>query len=162
MNKIVVFGNSGAGKSTAAKKLCSVGGLAHLDLDTLAWQATRPPQRKPLGESRVEINSFIEQNDGWVIEGCYADLLELVIPFSSEIIFLNLPVEACIENAKKRPWEPHKYSSKDEQDGNLEMLIDWISSYSERADTFSEAAHKRLYKQYSGKKSMVTGNEPAA
>jgi hypothetical protein len=37
---------------------------------------------------------------------------------------MNLPVAACIENARKRPWEPHKYASKAEQDKNLDRLID--------------------------------------
>ena len=72
---------------------------------------------------------------------------------------MNLPIETCIANAKARPWEPHKYESKKAQDKNLEMLIGWISMYSERTDTFSAFAHNRLYKQYAGKKSMVTSNE---
>ena len=77
------------------------------------------------------------------------------MPFANEIIYINLPVELCIANAKSRPWEPHKYDSKEEQDDNLNMLIGWISRYSERNDTFSEAAHKRLYEQYSGKKEWL-------
>ncbi len=72
---------------------------------------------------------------------------------------MNLPIKACIANAKNRPWEPHKYESKETQDSNLKMLIDWIAQYSERDDTFSEATHKKLYKNYSGKKSMFTSNE---
>ena len=40
MRKILIFGNSGSGKSTLAGKLCAGNGLAHLDLDTLAWQNT--------------------------------------------------------------------------------------------------------------------------
>lgn len=158
MRKIIIFGNSGSGKSTTAQKLCGSENLFHLDLDTLTWQATQPPQRKPLTESALEISAFIDSHAGWVIEGCYSDLLKIALPFSSEIIFMNLSVESCIENARNRPWEPHKYESKEAQDSNLEMLIDWISQYSQRTDTFSQAAHKKLYEQYSGKKSVVTCN----
>lgn len=39
------------------------------------------------------------------------DLLKLVQAQSSEIIFMNLPIELCIANAKARPWEPHKYDT---------------------------------------------------
>lgn len=159
MINIVAFGNSGSGKSTLAKKLCASKGLSHLDLDTLAWNPTTPPERKPLVESEGEIAKFIQSHDNWVIEGCYADLLKIALPFSSEIIFMNLPVAACIENARNRPWEPHKYESKEIQDDNLEMLIKWISTYSERNDTFSKTAHSQLYEQYPGKKSMLTNNE---
>ena len=159
MRKILIFGNSGSGKSTLAKELCDSDRLAHLDLDTLAWEATDPPERKPLNESNEKIKKFIDSNDGWVIEGCYADLLEKALPFSNEIIFMNLPVETCILNAKNRPWEPHKYESKDAQDVNLEMLIDWISQYNHRVDTFSEQSHRTLYDKFKGKKTVYISNE---
>lgn len=162
MRKILIFGNSGSGKSTLAKKLCCTEGLAHLDLDTLAWAPKSPPERRALNESKYEITEFINSNSGWVIEGCYSDFLELVVPQSNEVIFMNLPVEACIANARNRQWEPHKYDSKAAQDANLEMLIDWISQYSERADTFSEVAHKELYEKYTGRKSVFTSNERSA
>lgn len=81
------------------------------------------------------------------------------MPFSNEIIFMDLPIESCIENARNRPWEPHKYESREAQDGNLDMLIDWIAEYSARNDTFSRLAHRKFYQQYSGKKSKVTANE---
>ena len=159
MRKVLIFGNSGSGKSTLAKNICSTEDISHLDLDILAWKPIAPPERKPLKESETEISSFINSNESWVIEGCYSDLLEIALPFSSEVIFMNLPVEICIENAKNRPWEPHKYDSKEAQDNNLKMLIGWISQYSERNDTFSELAHNRLYERFSGKKNMVTINE---
>ena len=159
MKNILIFGNSGSGKSTRAKKLCRLEGLPHLDLDTLAWKQSNPPERKPLTESNAEIEKFINSNKGWVVEGCYSDLLEIALPFSNEIIFMNLPIELCIENAKNRPWEAHKYESKEAQNDNLKMLIDWISQYSVRKDTFSEFAHNAMYENYSGKKIMVSKNE---
>ena len=159
MRKILIFGNSGSGKSTLAKELCEAEGLAHLDLDILAWLPTSTPERKPLIESEKEIMAFISSHNKWVIEGCYSDLLEIVVKRASEIIFMNLPITACIENAKKRPWEPHKYESKEAQNANLSMLIDWIAQYSERDDTFSENGHKKLYNAYPGMKSMFTSNE---
>lgn len=159
MKKILLFGNSGAGKSTLAKRLQHADGLAHLDLDTLAWLPTVPPQRKPLHESAAQIAEFIRGHAGWVIEGCYSDLLAMALPSATDMIYMNLPVEQCVENARNRPWEPHKYESKEAQDSNLEMLIDWIRQYATRADTFSEAAHQRLYEQFTGNKRMITANE---
>lgn len=161
MSKILVFGNSGSGKSTLAKQLYNERGLAHLDLDTLAWLPTNPPQRKPLAESRAAIEAFIQSYDTWVIEGCYADLLEVAAPQATEAIFMNLPVALCIENARKRPWEPHKYASREEQDANLEMLVEWIAQYPVREDVFSEAAHTALYQNFAGRKRLYTSNERA-
>ncbi|AGP85584.1 AAA family ATPase [Alteromonas mediterranea] len=158
MTKILIFGNSGSGKSMLARRLCETHGLAHLDLDTLAWKPTSPPERKSIKESAQEIQAFTASNKTWVIEGCYTDLLKLVEAQSTEIIFMNLPVELCIGNAKARPWEPHKYDTKQAQDNNLPMLIDWIGQYTKRDDTFSYTAHKQFYENYSGSKRMITQN----
>lgn len=159
MRKVLIFGNSGSGKSTLAKELCDSEGLSHLDLDTLAWKASLPPERRPLNQSELEIQKFINSFNGWVIEGCYTDLLEKALPFSNEIIFMNLPVSSCILNAKNRPWEPHKYVSKEAQDANLAMLIDWITQYEQREDTFSLQSHLELYESYSGKKTQYVSND---
>jgi hypothetical protein len=89
-------------------------------------------------------------------------LLELAEPHSNEIIFMNLSIEMCILNAKSRPWEPHKYKSKQAQDNNLNMLIDWISQYTNRDDTFSLLAHQNFYNNYSGKKRIISSNQKSA
>jgi adenylate kinase family enzyme len=158
MKRIILFGNSGSGKSTLAKSLSESENLAHLDLDTLAWLPTNPPQRADLAESRQKIEAFMSQHRGWVIEGCYTDLLEMAAPFATEAVFMNLPVEACQENARNRPWEPHKYPSKEAQDANLPMLLGWIARYTERDDVFSDAAHQAFYRAFPGDKREITEN----
>ena len=158
MPNILIFGNSGSGKSTLAKLLSQTENIAHLDLDTLAWLPTSPPQRAPIEDSWSSIQKFISTHNDWVIEGCYTDLLKLVEDAATQIIFMNLPIESCIANAKARPWEPHKYPSKQAQDDNLDMLINWIADYTERNDTFSYSAHVSFFEGYAGSKTMVTEN----
>jgi len=160
MDKILIFGNSGSGKSTLARELCSSKGKAHLDLDTLAWQPVSPPVRLPVAASAKIIECFINRNPGgWVIEGCYTDLLEIASTRATEIIFMNVAVETCVANARNRPWEPHKYESRQAQDANLDMLIDWIGKYETRDDTFSLSAHENFYQTFAGKKKMILSND---
>ena len=159
MNKTLIFGNSGSGKSTLAISMAKEHQLAHLDLDTLAWQATDPPKRKPLSESKQAMALFCAENEGWVIEGCYAGLLCLVAEQAEQAIFMNLPVSLCQENAKNRPWEIHKYSSQAEQDANLPMLLRWIAAYTERTDEFSYQAHASLFESLKGSKRQITKNQ---
>jgi adenylate kinase family enzyme len=159
LSKVVIFGNSGSGKSTLATELALKNQLAHLDLDTIAWKASKTPERQTIVESSQSINDFLIAHNNWVIEGCYADLLEIVTPKADKVIFLNLPASACVENAKNRPWEPHKYKSKEAQDENLDMLIDWILQYTSRNDTFSKVAHEKLFEEFQGKKTMYVSNE---
>ncbi len=161
MQKVVIFGNSGSGKSTLAREKAKALSCPHLDLDTVAWEdnISSAPTRKPLSTSMEAVESFLDDNQNWVIEGCYADLLELVIPYATEIIFLNPGVETCIENCGKRPWESHKYESPEEQDANLEILIGWIEQYPQRVDEFSLQAHQDLFAAYEGRKREYSSND---
>ena len=157
-SRIVIFGNSGAGKSTLAKLLSRRHALAHLDLDTLAWNDTRPPTRAPIARSSEQIHAFISGHRDWLIEGCYADLLAVALRFAGEVIFLNPGVETCLDNAARRPWEPHKYSSPAKQNENLPMLLDWIRRYFDRDDEFSLQSHRALFDGFAGEKHEYRAN----
>jgi adenylate kinase family enzyme len=162
MARYVIVGNSGSGKSTLALRLALAGGVAHLDLDSLAWEPTIPPQRRIVAESAREICAFMAEHDHWVIEGCYADLFEAPVGRCTRLVFLNPGTEACVANARLRPWEPHKYATKEAQDANLEMLIRWIRDYEARRDEFSLGAHRALFDGFTGEKVELTSREAIA
>ena len=147
------MGNSGSGKSTLAKRLSTEHSLAHLDLDTLAWLPTTPPQRDPDGLAKLD--AFLI-NERWVIEGCYADLLAHAATRCTELVFLDPGVDVCIAHCRARPWEPHKYASKEAQDANLPMLVEWVRAYETRTDEFSWQAHRALFDGFTGAKREVT------
>lgn len=156
--RLLVFGNSGSGKSTLAGALARREGLAHLDLDTLAWLPRTPPERRPLTDSEEEIETFMADNPAWVIEGCYTDLLECAAAQATGAIWLDLPAAACIANARARPFEPHKYASPGAQDANLPMLIEWIGAYETRSDTFSRGAHRDFFNRFGRAKLALQRN----
>lgn len=160
MKRILIFGNSGSGKSTMARRLSSELGVPHLDLDQLAW--TSPAVRKPLSDSAQEIHAFTAANPAWVAEGCYGDLLEHILPQATEVRFLNPGTEACVGNCLVRPWEPDKYPSKAEQDARLAFLIDWVREYELRTDEYSLARHRALFERFPGAKREFTGLDPYA
>tara|TARA_R110002096_G_scaffold387547_4_gene581768 strand:+ start:2107 stop:2601 length:495 start_codon:yes stop_codon:yes gene_type:complete len=160
LKRIVVFGNSGSGKTTYAHEQSARFDCACLDLDTVAWEPARePPARRPLAASRTEILAFVNATADWIVEGCYADLLAVALPHATEIVFLNPGTDTCVENARNRPWEPHKYSSPAAQDRNLHRLIDWIRAYDQRTDEFSCSAHRRLFNNFAGPKLELRSNE---
>lgn len=150
--RILVFGNSGSGKSTYARALAARHGLAHLDLDSIVWEPHRVAVLRPQGEILASLEAFLAGHAAWVIEGCYGDLVEAASGHCSELVFLNPGLEACLANNLRRPWEPHKYASPEEQDSMLANLQAWVAGYYERDDAWSYQAHRRVFDAFPGNK----------
>jgi hypothetical protein len=77
-------------------------------------------------------------------------------------VLLDPGVDACIANARARPWEPHKYDTKAAQDANLAMLLEWIAAYTTRDDAMSHAAHRALFEAFPRTKSRLTSSSAIA
>ncbi|PKM25810.1 MAG: shikimate kinase [Gammaproteobacteria bacterium HGW-Gammaproteobacteria-13] len=148
--KLILLGNAGSGKSTLSKKLIAREPAARLSLDEVAFH--NGAERRPLEESIADVEKFIQSHNHWIIEGCYADIIEAIVHECDELIFLNPGIDTCIAHCRSRPWEPEKFNSRQEQDENLDNLIDWVKSYESRADEYGLSRHRRLYDSYSGKK----------
>lgn len=153
MPRILIFGNSGSGKTTMARRLAEAHGLPCLDLDLLAW--AEPGVRRPLAASEADIRAFTDRHADWVVEGCYGDLVELVVPLCTEMRFLNPGVDTCVAHCRARPWEPEKYPTKEAQDEMLELLVSWVRAYETRDDEYSLARHRRIFDAFEGAKEEV-------
>jgi adenylate kinase family enzyme len=150
--RIAIVGNSGSGKSTLAQWIAARTGAALLDLDTVAWEPGQIAVARSTGAAEDDVRAFCRARESWVVEGCYANLVRAALESRPRLVFLNPGEAACLANCRSRPWEPHKYASKAEQDERLEFLLDWVSEYSERAGEMSLAAHAALYADYGGVK----------
>ncbi len=121
--RIAIVGNSGSGKSMFARQFVARYGLASLDLDTVAWEPGKVAVPRSPADALADVRAFCEAQDRWVVEGCYAPLVEATLPYSPTLLFLEPGVEACLSNCRSWPWEPHKYTSKQEQDNHLNFLL---------------------------------------
>ena len=148
--KIILLGNAGAGKSTLSRKLIAKHPAARLSLDEVAFQGGT--ERRPLQDSIEDVKRWIAGNESWIIEGCYADIIEPVLECCDELIFLNPGVDVCIAHCRSRPWEPEKFGSRQKQDENLEHLLQWVRFYESRTDEYGLSSHRKLYESFHGKK----------
>jgi adenylate kinase family enzyme len=88
MNRVVVVGISGSGKTTVAKRLSEGLGLAHLEMDAVmhdgGWNAT------PDNEFRRRIDEFT-QVDQWVVDGNYTShgVADIVWPRADTVVWLD-------------------------------------------------------------------------
>lgn len=148
--KVILLGNAGSGKSTFARALMAREPAACLSLDAVAF--AEGATRRPLEESVAAAGRFIAAHESWIIEGCYADILEPLLADCDELLFLNPGIEACIEHCRMRPWEPDKFPSPEAQDANLVNLIDWVRAYETRDDEYGLDRHRQLYDAFRGTK----------
>jgi hypothetical protein len=67
--KVLVFGNSGSGKSTYAQALAAREGLPHLDLDSIVWEPGQIAVQRSPESVEASLRSFVDSHSVWVIEG---------------------------------------------------------------------------------------------
>ena len=157
MERVVVFGNSGSGKSTYAAHLARVKDVAHLDLDTLVWVLGQVAVAREIRDVESDLKRFLDEHSHWVIEGCYSEWVDVASRSCTELVFLNPGEAVCIAHCRARPWESHKYASPAEQDRMLDFLLGWVRDYYTRDDSCSLLRHRELFRAYVGvKREIVT------
>lgn len=127
-----------------------------LDLDTVAWVPDAPTTLRPTEQAADDVQAFCRSHESWIVEGCYGELIRATLPFAPKLILLDPGLVQCLANCRARPWEPHKYASKAEQDKNLAFLLEWVEGYYSRCDDLSLQAHKTLFAEYDGEKTHQT------
>lgn len=154
--RISIIGNSGSGKSVLARNLADELDLPVLDLDTVAWAGVAVPASPEKAKEAVQ--AYCKGHNEWVVEGCYANLVGATFEWSPHLIFMNPGEAVCVENCLARPFEGHKYPTKEEQDSRLSFLISWVREYYRRDGDMSFQAHKACFAAFPGSKHEVTEN----
>jgi adenylate kinase family enzyme len=150
--RVAIVGNSGSGKSTLAGQIAAAHSISSLDLDTVAWEPGTIAVARAPEAAAADVAAFCSTHDRWVVEGCYAALVGQAIAYEPILLFMDPGVDACLTHCRNRPWEPHKYASKAEQDAKLEFLLRWVRGYYTREDGLSLRAHQTLFASYRGPK----------
>lgn len=127
MQKVIVIGCPGSGKSTFARALHNITGLPLYHLDMLNWNADRTTVPKEVFRARLA--ETIEK-DSWIIDGNYGSTMELRLQACDTVFFLDYPLEVCLEGVLSRrgkertdmPW----MEAPDEVD---EEFIEFIKNY---------------------------------
>ena len=158
--RVAILGNSGSGKSTLARRLAGADSAPVLDLDTIVWEPDVIAVPRPRDRVVEDLEKFCAASERWIVEGCYADLIRASLRWEPELVFLNPGVEVCLRHCRGRPWEPHKYASKVEQDARLPFLLSWVADYTRRDGDMSLRAHRELFDGYAGRKREVTVVDP--
>lgn len=160
--RFAIVGNSGSGKSTLARALCARFGLSLLELDDIVWEPGQIAVLRDRAAIEADLLAFLRQHEHWVVEGCYAELIQLALKDAPTLILLNPGEQVCIAHCRARPWEPHKYATPEAQKSMLVNLIAWVEDYYYRDDAWSLLAHRRVFDGFDGvKRECVSGVDVA-
>jgi len=99
MNKVIVIGCPGSGKTTFAEKLNKCTGLPLYYLDAI-WHK---PDKTHI--SREEFDKRILEifnEDKWIIDGNYKRTIETRLKECDTVFLFDLPTDVCIQGATER------------------------------------------------------------
>ena len=103
VQRVVVLGMGGAGKSVLARRLGVAWTLPVLHLDAVFWG---PGWRPTPPEVWREVVAGLAAGDRWVIEGAYPEVLEVALPKAQLAVFLDLPRRVTLPRLVLRPLRP--------------------------------------------------------
>lgn len=125
MNKVLVIGCPGAGKSTFSRKLARKTGLPLHYLDML-WHR---PDRTTVAPEEFDRNlQKIFTTDRWIIDGNYIRTLDMRLNECDTVFFFNLPIDVCLAGVEARMGKPREDMpwTEDEWD---EEFRQWILDF---------------------------------
>ena len=95
MQRVVVVGSSGSGKTTVARELARTLGVKHVELDALHWGPDWT-EASP-DELREAVAREIDGGAGWVVDGGYHGKLgDFVLERADTVVWLDLPLGTCL------------------------------------------------------------------
>jgi len=102
--RILIVGNSGAGKTTLASKLSSLLHIPRISLDEIFWEPNW--EELPVDVFKSRVYAALEQNRSWVIDGNYRSKVGSAIEQqATDIIWLDPPLVLYFFRILKRTFK---------------------------------------------------------
>ena len=101
MQRSLIVGPCGAGKSTLAVRLAERTGLPLFHMDKLAWKAGWVDSSKDEVLDRL---APVIADERWLIEGTYGSTLGPRLLRADAVIYLDYPVTLCMGRLLRRYW----------------------------------------------------------
>ena len=147
MKKVIVIGCPGSGKSTVSRALHNKTGIPLYHLDMMYWNADKTTVEKSVFLERL---SAVLKKDEWIIDGNYGSTMEQRMAACDTVIFLDYPLDVCLDGIKERRGKPRSDMPWIETEEDAEF-IEFIKNYNEQ----QKPKVLELLKKYSDKNIII-------
>lgn len=125
MQRVLIIGSPGAGKSTLAHAVAARTQLPLYHMDKIHWLPGWIERDR--AEALAEVEQVLD-HARWIIDGNYGSSLPIRIQRADTVVWLDYPTHLCLGRALKRWWHYRGRSRPDMTDGcperlNLEFLL---------------------------------------
>ncbi len=120
MNKILIIGNAGAGKSTFARQLSATLNLPLVHLDKLFWTGNWEHT------TRVEFDNLLQkelEKPQWIIDGNFNRTIPHRLKYCDTVFYLDFPTTTCLWGITQRVIK-HYGKSRSDMGGNCPEYFD--------------------------------------
>jgi adenylate kinase family enzyme len=145
LERTVVIGNGGSGKSRLAHAIADKLHVPAIDLDHVHWEEGGYGARRDESVARRLVAEASAEH-AWVIEGVYGWLARVALPRATALIWLDLPWEACRAGLMDRGLR------RNMTEADHAALIAWSAEYWTRDNANSYHGHLRLFEAFGGAK----------
>lgn len=128
IKKVIVIGCPGSGKSTFSRALHKKTGIPLYYLDMMYWNADKTTVEKSVFLSRL---AAALDTDAWIIDGNYGASMEMRMQACDTVIFLDYPLEVCLDGIRARRAKPREDMPWIETEEDAEF-IEFIKGYQEQ------------------------------
>ena len=147
MKKVIVIGCPGSGKSTVSRALHNKTDIPLYHLDMMYWNADKTTVEKSIFLERL--SAVLEKNE-WIIDGNYGSTMELRMAACDTVIFLDYPLDVCLDGIRERRGKPRSDMPWIETEEDAEF-IEFIKNYNEQ----QKPKVLELLKKYSDKNIII-------
>ena len=103
MNKIIVIGCPGSGKSTFSRSLYEKTGIPLYYLDMMYWNADKTTVGRDIFRTRL---AEVLMKDSYIIDGNYQSTMVMRLEKCDTVFFLDYDLETCLSGILSRRGKP--------------------------------------------------------
>jgi adenylate kinase family enzyme len=160
MNKIIIVGNSGSGKTWLGERAARLLGIRHIALDVIFWEAGGYNRKRGSHEVQADLEE-IQSSGTWLVEGVFGHLADVFMAFTDTLIYMDLPWEECKKNLLSRGSESSRQLDPKKAEENFHALLEWAAAYETRDSKASKMYHDFLFASFSGDKYRICSRDDA-